>query len=765
MLDHHAAAAPALRRPPGAAQPPRHRLHRPPARRPGPAPRLPRRRAPAGPRHRRPERAGPVPLERGGAVQPSRTGSPTGPATRHGEFLQRVAEGRISLSAMPFNLHTEMCSTDELHELLRPALDLQQRYGAATSASAMQTDVPGHVVGLPDALGRTRRPLPQRRPQLGRPLRPRRPRPAGHAPAVPLARARGRRGRRLAHRHPARPRLHGRARWSGLHEYYDVTSDVFGAYLASLGTRPYPLPVGSIFGWLDGGADVEERPPFAWDVLHLRTHGRWSDNAGPSRAVSDIVEEWNSRWVFPRLRVSTNEAFFDDAVERLGDAAPTHTGDWNDWWAHGVGSATAAPSASARQAQNDLADAQTLGAAARLLDPAAPAAARSSTPTRATASWPCGTSTPGGRRTPGSTPTTGPSAGEHQWYWKVARAYAALDASDRALQLGRRRARPPRCPGAATRCVSALRVQHHRVRPHRRASSSSCRPAWSPLTRPIVVIDARTGEALPHTERPEQAGSRGAGPLPDLPGRRRAAGRLRPARPRPADARTGRRRCRWPTRPGWRTSTSSVPSTSPPARCASVVDRATGRELVDSDGARSGSTTTSTTATPPSGQLQPQLLEVRRRRQPGADQQPRRRPARRPWSRRRQDARGQQVVLRPAGRGRGVAARSPTGCPAGLAHLEITNRLAKASTWDKESAFFAFPFALPSSRPCCRSRPAGSPGPGRRRCRVGRSTCARSGTSSRSATATGRRLGHGRGPAGRGRDLALPYVPFPRRCR
>jgi hypothetical protein len=32
--------------------------------------------------------------------------------------------------------------------------------------------------------------------------------------------------------------------------------------------------------------------------------------------------------------------------------------------------------------------------------------------------------------------------------------------------------------------------------------------------------------------------------------------------------------------------------------------------------------------------------------------------------------------------------------PAGLAHLEITNRLSKSSTWDKESAFFAFPFAV-----------------------------------------------------------------------
>ena len=56
------------------------------------------------------------------------------PASRHAELLDRIRENRISLSAMPFNLHTEICSTDELHELLAPALDLSGGTGS-TSAS------------------------------------------------------------------------------------------------------------------------------------------------------------------------------------------------------------------------------------------------------------------------------------------------------------------------------------------------------------------------------------------------------------------------------------------------------------------------------------------------------------------------------------------------------------------------------------------------------------------------------------------------------
>src|SRR4029077_13355013 len=60
-------------------------------------------------------------------------------------------EGSIELTAMPFNVHTELCSTDELHEMLRDARDLRDRWGIQPLV-AMQTDIPGAVAGLPDAL-------------------------------------------------------------------------------------------------------------------------------------------------------------------------------------------------------------------------------------------------------------------------------------------------------------------------------------------------------------------------------------------------------------------------------------------------------------------------------------------------------------------------------------------------------------------------------------------------------------------------------------
>ena len=605
------------------------------------------------------------------------------PEARQREFLDRVAQGRISLSALPFNLHSEMCSTDELHELLRPAQALRQAHGVEFR-SAMQTDVPGHVVGLPDALSQFGvRYLSVAHNWAGRSH------PDGHGQmAMPrLFRWRGPEGGEVVVWRTDTP--HGLAYMEGpmvgFHETYDVTSDVFSAYLASLGTRPYPLPVGSIFGWLDGGTDVEERPPFAWDVLHLRTHGRWSDNAGPSRAVSDIVEEWNSRWLFPRLRVSTNEAFFDDAVARLGDTIPTHTGDWNDWWAHGVGSATA-PVGLARQAQNDLADAEALGAAARLLDAATPdgPVVDPDEGYRQLALWDEHT---WGASNSWEHADHGSSAGEHQWAWKVARAYAAVDESDRALQLARQ-ALAATLPRHRNALVS---VYCFNVTGATRTDEVELfLPAGLvPLTQPVSLLDARSGAVLAHVERTEDAGSRGLGRyvtcrVADVG----SVGFVRldlvsaEAGPRPAVPLTD------PTH--LENEHLAVTVDLATGALSSVVDRATGRELVSASSpfgfnhyvydrySTVGRSNHNSSKFADAGNLA--LISSRDVAGPAAVVSA------------TADARGQQVVLRQQVVGADwleITYRLPTG----VAHLEITDRLAKSSTWDKESAFFAFPFA------------------------------------------------------------------------
>ena len=76
------------------------------------------------------------------------------PAAARDELLRRVAENRISLSAMPFNLHTETCSTDELHELLRERPRRSATSTASTSPRPCRRTSPGRSSGCPTPCSR-----------------------------------------------------------------------------------------------------------------------------------------------------------------------------------------------------------------------------------------------------------------------------------------------------------------------------------------------------------------------------------------------------------------------------------------------------------------------------------------------------------------------------------------------------------------------------------------------------------------------------------
>src|SRR4030095_5798312 len=136
------------------------------------------------------------------------------------------------------------------------------------------------------------------------------------------------------------------------------------AYLRSMSTNAYPFD-GKAFG-VDTSVDDLYREPYPWDVVHLRVQGKFGDNAPPRRIIADTVRRWKQPWAGPKLRLSRNEDFFADAERRYGDRIRTFTGDWNDWWADGIGSG-ARPLHVVRRAQGTLAYAQTIGALAGLV--------------------------------------------------------------------------------------------------------------------------------------------------------------------------------------------------------------------------------------------------------------------------------------------------------------------------------------------------------------------------------------------------------------
>ena len=337
------------------------------------------------------------------------------------EFIRRVKEGRIELTAMPYNLHSETCSTDELHELLRLARDVSKQYGIEIPA-AMQTDVPGAVVGLTDVLAANKvKYLSVAHNWAGRSV----PHLVGGQDQPRLFRWVGPSGKGVLVWVTDTP--HGLAYMEGpmigFNDGYEWVDDLLPAYLQSHAEHPYPYP-GGVFGWAVDKAEIH-RKPYPWDILHLRIQGQFADNAPPRYIMAETVKRWNESWAYPKLRLSTNKDFFEDAEQRLGSQIQTIEGDWTDWWVEGVGSG-ARPNAMVRNAQINAADAQTVGALASFYGSVeGPEITKGSEIVYGNASlfdehtW--------GAANPWTIGDEGMDSGDQQWHWKYAKALAADD--------------------------------------------------------------------------------------------------------------------------------------------------------------------------------------------------------------------------------------------------------------------------------------------------------------------------------------------------
>lgn len=635
------------------------------------------------------------------------------PAEQVEEFVRRVREGRIELTALPFNLHTETCSTDELHELLRLAHDIRDRHGL-TFTSAMQTDVPGAVVGLVDALSAAGvKYLSVAHNWAGRSV----PHLVGGEKLPRLFRWRAPSGNSVLVWVTDTP--HGLAYMEGPllgfdTDYADV-DDLLPAYLTSLATNPYPYR-GGIFGWAMDQTEVK-REPYPWDVLHLRVQGKFGDNAPPRRIIADTVRRWNETWAHPQLRLSRNEDFFTDAEARLGDAIQTFEGDWTDWWVDGVGSG-ARPLSLARTAQSVVADAQTIGTFAGLLgatgaeeDSADAAGVYEAVSLFDEHTW--------GAGDPWTHGDEGGHSGEHQWHWKYGQAMRAYD--DGHALLGRASARLGQRLAVAPGAAATYHVINTCSWPRTDVVRVFLPESSVPLDRAVAVHDARGGQRLAHEEQPQTNDDhRDAGRflvvrVDEVP----PAGSVR-LDITAAPARSGERSSApvvkaatgWNPTGGTEREDPAESAAAAHARpeptllenehlavrvdlahacIASVVDKATGRELVRQDATvgfngyihdsytTAGAFNHNSSRTTASDRLE--HLGNRAVAPPAA------------LIARHSTSTAESITYetRPAGADR---LRTTLTLPVGVPRLDIENCLDKDATLRKESAYFAFPFAF-----------------------------------------------------------------------
>jgi hypothetical protein len=75
---------------------------------------------------------------------------------------------------------------------------------------------------------------------------------------------------------------------------------------------------------------------YPYDIVQLRwTKG---DNGGPDESVMPAVRDWNAKYAWPKLIISTTSEMFHEFEKRYGDTLPVYRGDMTPYWEDGAGS-------------------------------------------------------------------------------------------------------------------------------------------------------------------------------------------------------------------------------------------------------------------------------------------------------------------------------------------------------------------------------------------------------------------------------------------
>jgi hypothetical protein len=614
------------------------------------------------------------------------------PKTARDEFFRRVNEGRIEVHALPFSMHTEVYSIDELAWGLKFTDELREQHGLDV-VSAIQSDVPGHTIGLLTLLTAAGiRFFNVAHNYAGRSL------PFNHG-GQELTRPfwwQGADGKRLLVWYTDTP--HGLAYmdgvYVGLSQSEPTARGLLPDYLKALASRPYPYDK-RVFGWHGLPPELEvTKQPYPHDILHFRIQNGFADNAPPSLTIAAIVRDWNAAWAYPHLRMATNRDFFTEAESRLGDTIDTFTGDWTDWWADGIGSA-ALPLGLNRRAQGTIRTARTLHTLASSVtdDPAPTVETEIDRVYEDLAlfdehTW--------GAANPWNQRLDRVDSGDLQWGRKSAFAYQAAERADTLLNSGLHRFAGAFKP--APDALASLIVFNPSAWPRTDLVRLFLPAERVPPGRTIAIVDSRSGQTIPHDLEPQpHPNFRAKGQwltfaAPDLPsvGYARfvveeAAGEPAPANPeaRPADdfvLESRYYRVTVDPREGF---------------ISSIVDRETGRELVNTDAPFGFNEYIYDRYTSAAGwnHLSGRIVDI--------DQSllGSRTTAGNAWlANRTSDPVAEHLTVRLVAQGTDGLETTLT-LPHHVKRLDITNRLFKQATMEKESVYFAFPFAVADPDP------------------------------------------------------------------
>jgi hypothetical protein len=246
------------------------------------------------------------------------------PEKRHA-FLAAIRSGQVGLDAFYGNILTGLCRPEELLRLMSYATRLSELCGVPVE-SAMISDVPGYTWSTVSAMA--------------------------HAGVKYFSFAPN-----------YFDRMGGTMKEWQNKPFWWEGPDGKSRVLCWCPSRGYAL--GHLIG--DGAALARFMPEYLaeleansypFDITHLRwnVHG---DNGSPDEKLSDVVKDWNQRYVYPRLIITTTAKAFRAFEARYGSRLPVYRGDYTPYWEDGAGS-SALETAMNRASAERLVQAETV---------------------------------------------------------------------------------------------------------------------------------------------------------------------------------------------------------------------------------------------------------------------------------------------------------------------------------------------------------------------------------------------------------------------
>jgi alpha-mannosidase len=238
----------------------------------------------------------------------------TRPQAQIERFKKRIAEGRVEVTGMYFNM-AEIADENIMFDFLQPLKEIKDQ--GIIVKTTMQNDVNGVAWCLPDYLkntgvrfltmgiNETRSILPFNKPTCF----------WWEAPSG---------SRLLAFRS----------------DHY-MTGNTFGLPSA------ISFDPDKVFEYLNN----LENSAYPFDRIAVQFSGYLTDNSPPSTGACDIVKNWNEQYESPKLRLATASEFLEYVEKNYSASLPVYRNAWLDWWTDGFGS-TSRETAKVRKTQN-----------------------------------------------------------------------------------------------------------------------------------------------------------------------------------------------------------------------------------------------------------------------------------------------------------------------------------------------------------------------------------------------------------------------------